>query len=135
MPRQMNHAFRASGTSVLVCAILAILGLRATSVATGQPFDLSWHTVDGGGATFVGGGAFQLGGTIGQPDASSFATPMSGGSFTLVGGFWTAAGGGTCSLPGDMNGDSVIDGDDVQLFINCVLGVNGANCACADFDG
>jgi hypothetical protein len=57
-------------------------------------YDLSWQTVDGGGATFnsgVGASAglstsYSLGGTAGQPDAGVLA----GGGYTLGGGFWGA---------------------------------------------
>lgn len=48
-----------------------------------QPFSLDWHTIDGGGGTSTGG-VFTVSGTIGQPDAGA----MSGGPFTLQGGFW-----------------------------------------------
>lgn len=50
-------------------------------------YDLSWYTIDGGGATFSTDGSYSLGGSIGQPDAGS----MSGGSYTLNGGFWGGA--------------------------------------------
>ena len=30
-----------------------------------QSFDLTWHTLDGGGGTNIVGGAFELSGTIG----------------------------------------------------------------------
>jgi len=41
---------------------------------------------------------------------------------------------GLCTTcPGDMNGDSVIDGDDVQGFVDCV--VAAASCSCTDLDG
>src|SRR5437879_5229914 len=88
---------------ITTAAVLAVSGARA------QTYDLSWYTIDGGGATFSTGGAFQLGGTIGQPDAGSFSTPLSGGAFTLVGGFWPAAA-QQCTLPGDMNLDGLRDG-------------------------
>ena len=42
---------------------------------------------DAGGYTFSAGGAYSLGGTIGQADAGV----MSGGTYTLVGGFWGGA--------------------------------------------
>ena len=112
--------------------LLLALGL-VPSLAVAQSYDLSWYTIDGGGATFSTGGTFQLGGTIGQPDASSFSTPLSGGTFTLVGGFWPAAG-QLCTLPGDMNVDGLRDGADIQDFLNCLL-ATGTNCACADLDG
>ena len=47
-------------------------------------FDLTWSTVDGGGASPVTGGVFSLNGTAGQPDAGA----TSGGSYTLRSGFW-----------------------------------------------
>ena len=63
---------------------LALLG----SVISAQPqtFNLDWWTLDGGGDTSSGGG-YSVSGTIGQPDAGV----MSGGSFSLVGGFWAGA--------------------------------------------
>ena len=42
------------------------------AAAAGADFDLSWHTVDGGGGTSSGGG-FVLNGTAGQPDAGDLA--------------------------------------------------------------
>jgi hypothetical protein len=55
-------------------------------IATAQPFSIDWLTIDGGGGT-SSGGAFTLTGTIGQPDASA----LSGGDFSLEGGFWAGA--------------------------------------------
>src|SRR5262245_62851244 len=103
---------RHSRTTRIIAAFLLLMPLTAVA-----QYDLSWYTIDGGGATFSTGGTFQLGGTIGQPDASSFSSPMSGGTFTLVGGFWSAAQ-SVCTLPGDMNLDSLRDGGDVQGFVN-----------------
>jgi hypothetical protein len=54
--------------------------------AQGQT-DLSWNTVDCGGGA-AAGGAIAVSGTIGQPDAGG---PLSGGSYTVTGGFWTAS--------------------------------------------
>lgn len=62
---------------------LAMVGLAPAMLAA-QPFDLSWHTIDGGGAMNSTDGTFSLSGTIGQPDAGV----MAGGTFTLTGGFW-----------------------------------------------
>jgi len=47
-------------------------------------YDLTWSTVDGGGGTFSTGEGYSLGGTAGQPDAGL----LSGGAYTLAGGFW-----------------------------------------------
>jgi hypothetical protein len=66
-------------------AILSVLAL-SFSAARAQNFAIDWHTIDGGGGTSSGGN-FSLSGTIGQPDAS--AQPMTGGAFSLTGGFWS----------------------------------------------
>jgi len=54
------------------------------SAQTGGGYDLTWNSIDGGGATFSTGGGYSLGGTIGQADAGA----ASGGSYSLSGGFW-----------------------------------------------
>ena len=59
-----------------------------SSGQAGGGFDLTWNTIDGGGATFSTSGNYRLGGTIGQPDAGA----MSGGTFQLSGGFWLTSG-------------------------------------------
>jgi len=46
-------------------------------------FEISWWTVDGGGGSASGGG-YTLSGTGGQADAGL----LTGGAFTLGGGFW-----------------------------------------------
>jgi len=63
---------------------LATLGLLILLSAQAQ-LSIDWHTIDGGGGTSTNG-QYSVSGTIGQPDAS--AQPMSGGNYTLTGGFW-----------------------------------------------
>ena len=53
--------------------------------ATAQTYTIDWFTIDGGGGTSTGG-VYQVSGTVGQPDAGP---TMSGGNFTLDGGFWS----------------------------------------------
>jgi hypothetical protein len=65
-------------------AIVTALFATAASLCA-QSFAIDWFTIDGGGGTSTGG-AYTLTGTIGQPDAGQ----MSGGNFTLSGGFWSA---------------------------------------------
>ena len=69
-------------SAVLVVAVL----LGSTAIAATQAYDLDWWTVDGGGNT-SSGGVYSLSATIGQPDAGS----LSGGDFTLAGGYWSEA--------------------------------------------
>jgi hypothetical protein len=52
----------------------------------GQSYSIDWFTIDGGGGTSTGG-VYSVSGTIGQPDAN--ATPMTGGNYSLTGGFWS----------------------------------------------
>jgi hypothetical protein len=47
-------------------------------------YELSWRSIDGGGTMNAGEGDYSLSGTIGQPDA----WVLSGGSYSLIGGFW-----------------------------------------------
>ncbi len=68
---------------LLLITLLALLAPAALA-QTGGGYDLTWNTVDGGGYTWSTGGGYALGGTIGQPDAGV----LSGGGYTLTGGFW-----------------------------------------------
>ncbi len=65
--------------------ILFAAGFLAALVpATAQNYSIDWFSIDGGGGTSTGS-VYSVSGTIGQPDAGI----MSGGNFTLVGGFWS----------------------------------------------
>jgi len=50
-------------------------------------YSINWFTFDSGGGTSAGG-TYVLSGTAGQPDAGK----LTGGSYTLVGGFWGGIG-------------------------------------------
>jgi uncharacterized repeat protein (TIGR01451 family) len=58
--------------------------------AAGQTYEVSWWTVDAGGAQGQTGGLFLVDGTAGQPDAGG---PFPGGGFSAHSGFWSVAGG------------------------------------------
>ena len=77
----------------LVAALIALLLVGITTVSARRVtdpsipqtgYEITWYTIDGGGATFSTGGTYLLGGTIGQPDAGA----LTGGSYALNGGFW-----------------------------------------------
>jgi hypothetical protein len=53
--------------------------------AAAQSYSIDWYKVAGGGGTSTGA-TYQVAGTIGQPDAGA---AMSGGSYSLTGGFWS----------------------------------------------
>jgi hypothetical protein len=75
-----------AGILLTLVALLLLAGV-AVHAQVGGGYELTWSTVDGGGATFSTGNGYSLGGTIGQPDAGT----MTGGEYTLAGGFWSGA--------------------------------------------
>ncbi len=54
-------------------------------IGFGQQYSIGWYKVAGGGGVSTGG-VYQVSGTIGQPDASG---AMSGGPYSVTGGFWS----------------------------------------------
>ena len=66
-----------------------ILSLAAVSLLTfaihAQTYSIDWHKVAGGGGA-SSNGQYLVNGTIGQHDAGG---PMTGGGFSLTGGFWS----------------------------------------------
>jgi hypothetical protein len=79
---------------LLVIVILALASLTSAQdlsnlarAQSGGGYELTWSTSDGGGGA-SSGGIYTLNGTIGQPDAGA---ALSGGGYTLVGGFWGGA--------------------------------------------
>src|SRR5215831_8672232 len=83
----MKTKIAMKNSSCGICAMVSVLAvslliLIATS-ASAQSYSIDWYTIDGGGGTSTGG-VYSVSGTIGQPDAGH----MSGGNYTLDGGFW-----------------------------------------------
>jgi len=86
--RLVEYRGRRSGLGVWLllagCCVL-LLAAAVVPLALAQTgYDLSWWTVDGGGATLITGEGYRLSGTAGQPDAGA----LEGGGYTLGGGFW-----------------------------------------------
>ena len=69
---------------LIVPLFLALVVLVAAQ--TGNGFDLSWWSVDGGGGG-SSGDDYALEGAIGQPDAGT----ARGGDYSLEGGLWPDA--------------------------------------------
>jgi hypothetical protein len=113
----------------MFCAFVAAFGLAAAAQAQ---FDLSWHTIDGGGAMFSTGGTFSLGGTIGQPDAGAV---MTGGTFTLTGGFWAGAVDSGCTLIGDITHDNAVGLSDLTILLSNYGTLTGATPDQGNLDG
>jgi hypothetical protein len=65
-------------TFFLFSLLIPVLGFA-------QQYSVDWYKISGGGGT-SSNGQFTVIGTIGQPDAGG---AMSGGNFSLTGGFWS----------------------------------------------
>ena len=98
--------------------IAVVCALFANTAVFGQ-LSIPWWTTDAGGG-LSSGGVFTLKGTAAQADA---APEMSGGGFTLTGGFWP----GVVRLPcaadlgvqGGLEGqDGSLDNNDFVVFIS-----------------
>ena len=65
--------------------LILFLVLLIPTCGFAQQYSIDWYKVAGGGGTSTGG-TYQVSGTIGQPDASGV---MTGGNYSLTGGFWS----------------------------------------------
>ena len=107
-----------------------IILLLLLASAANAGYNISWHTIDGGGGQ-SSGGKYILTGTIGQPDAAYSES----GNYELLGGFWPDASmclvdfedfakfaeywlqSGT-GLPADLYEDGTVDFLDLEKFVN-----------------
>lgn len=111
--------------------VIALMCITAAP-ALAQNYDLSWHTIDGGGAVSASPDGYELVGTIAQADADGDVAELTADGYSLVGGFWAAVA-PHCTCFADVNADEKIDGGDIQQFLDCALADSG-DCACADLD-
>ena len=61
-----------------------LIGLMLPSLCLAQSYSIDWYKIAGGGGT-SSNGQYTVSGTIGQHDAGG---PMTGGGYSLTGGFW-----------------------------------------------
>ncbi|MHC5109223.1 MAG: hypothetical protein ACYTHJ_05030 [Planctomycetota bacterium] len=112
---------RVTALSIATMAWAAADGLRA------QESEITRFSVDGGAARSAGG-FFELSGTAGQPDAAA----LSGGRFSMAGGFWFG------QAATDCNTDGGVDQFDYAAFEACLSGPGGGwpapHCACFDLE-
>jgi hypothetical protein len=71
---------------LLIPIVLLIITVSIAAAQSSSGYDPTWSTIDGGGGESVGSD-YSLVGTLGQPDAGM----LSGGGYTLNGGFWGSA--------------------------------------------
>jgi hypothetical protein len=107
---------RFAPSSQRIAIVFSVMALMITASMAQQfgpgTYDLSWHTIDGGGGTSLGG-AFALSGTVGQPDAGP---ALAGGAFTLEGGFWPGTG-QVDDCPADITNDNTVGVADLLSVI------------------
>ena len=75
-------------------------------------FEIPWNTIDGGGGVSQMGD-YAVYGTIGQPDAGT----LTGGGYTLHGGFWPGLAGRDGAPVGDLNCDGAVSVSDIGAFV------------------
>jgi hypothetical protein len=63
---------------------ILLLGFLAPALAFAQQYSIGWHKISGGGGTSTNS-QYSISGTIGQTDAGG---AMTGGGYSLTGGFW-----------------------------------------------
>jgi hypothetical protein len=100
-----------AGLAVIALAILWVAA--STNAQSGNGYDLTWSTIDGGGETFSLGNGYELGGTIGQADAGT----LSNDGYDITGGFWAIS--CSCRLHGDVAEPyCMVDLDDILYILN-----------------
>jgi len=79
MKIQLRDCLRkSSALGIIIC-------LMSAASALAQSYSIDWYKISGGGGT-SSNGQYTVSGTIGQHDAGG---PMTGGSYSLTGGFWS----------------------------------------------
>ena len=64
---------------------LLLFGLLLATAGLAQQYSIGWYKISGGGGTSANG-PYAVTGAIGQPDAGP---AMSGGNYSVTGGFWS----------------------------------------------
>lgn len=106
---------------------LALLAGSLARLVSAQVIEVTRFTIDNGGVMHSTGGDLELSGTIGQSDAGV----LTGGAFTLTGGFWFPL------APTDCNEDGLANLGDHAAFLQCLngpLAPGSLGCQCADVD-
>lgn len=84
-PAMCQSADKPMRTAIGGKALAALVFLSTAFSIGAQPYSIDWYKVAGGGGTSTGG-VYSVSGTIGQHDAGG---PLTGGGFSLAGGFWS----------------------------------------------
>jgi len=135
--------------TVSACPAISINPTTLSDGAVGTPYSQTLVASGGNGAYSwsISAGTLPGGLNLVPGTGELTGTPTAGGAFTFtaraadVDGCagtqeYTLTITGGCSLLGDLNGDSAVNGRDIQSFVDCLVTGSspGGNCACGDFD-
>ena len=91
---------------------VAIVTVSAAAPPLAQPYQIDWWNAGGGGGT-VSDGLFSVSGSTGQ---LSSTTPMSGGLYSVSGGYWSGVD-NTPTCRADFNQDDFLDVFDYDDYV------------------
>jgi hypothetical protein len=97
---------------------VALLLLIPAPRLQAQPYSVDWFKTAGGGGSSASG-QYAISGTIGQHDAG---TPMTGGGYSLTGGFWSLI--STVQTPGAPALFFRLSGGNLTVYWQSVAGWN-----------
>ena len=86
----------------------------AAAHAGGSGFSITSYTIDCGGGQ-ASGASFELLGVIGQPEVGP---ELSGGTFTLRGGFLHGVMPASVACPGDVDGSNAVNFADLEILLD-----------------
>lgn len=105
--------------TMLLALVLVCLGLNTGARA--QSYTITWSTIDAGGHTDSVAGLFTLSGTFAQHDAGSSASPLTGGQFSLLSGFWAIV---SPRCASDFNADGFVNSQDFFDFVSAFFALS-----------
>ena len=117
--------------TLILALVFCLAGTGAALAMSSANYDLSWDVLSGGGGD-RSSSSYVLGDTMGQPSAIG---PSGSANYKLGSGFWYGISVTGC-IPGDANGDGVVNVLDLPVEKQIILGELPPTCgADANQDG
>jgi hypothetical protein len=104
--------------TVVLALVFCLVGAGTALAMSSANYNLPWDVLSGGGIENRSSSSYILGDTVGQPSAIG----LSGSTNHRLGsGFWYGISVTEC-IPGDANGDGVVDALDLQVEKQIIFG-------------